>query len=1028
MLSTVIKRPVTIIMFFIAVFIVGVISFDRLPLELKPNTEYPRLIVYASWRNASPETIESKVTAPIESEISSLANIYKITSYSQVGRCYITVEYLRDTDMNYAYMDLNEKIYTIKQELPEDVRNSVGIRKYVPREDRDTETLLVYKIFGEMKLYEVYQFAEDNLQNKLGSINGVSTVELSGASGREVKVLLDRDKMKLYNINPYNVIQKLYEYGNTSDAGVVKQSDREYNLEVNNKFESIAQLKDIYITHIGKVPVRLLDIAEIKDALGDDMTLNRINGVSTVTLEIVKESGANAIDTADGVKERINELKEDFPANINIELDSDSTEEMRDQLSDVRSRAIFSVIIITLVLLFFLRDVKTPFIIMLTIFFSVLITIIMLYFGGHTINLITISGLALGLGLLVDNSIVVIENIYQYYKNGYEKFQATLKGTKEVMLPIFASTLTTCVVFLPFLYLTGEKRLYWMPLAVSVSLSLLSSLVVSFTFTPTITHLMLKKRPDSERVITPEDMEIKENFFHTLLKVFINNSVMVIIFVGFLFYMSYFLFDKYVDKGSIFNWNRDDGVSVYISMPVGSTLEMTDGIISKFEKRVREVGGYEKFTTYVSDDFANIFVTYTDEDLKTLKPFKMEEELVAMAVNFQGPFISVYNTLNSSSSYRAGGTTPKSYSGNVTVRGYNYEDLKKNSETLKEYLLSNSRISDVDINGTANWWRSTDLFNFVFEINREKLSRYNTTVQMVMNFIRSNISGTYPYRMLIGGQETPYTVKYSDYKDFNVTQMKDLIFTFGFKSFRLQDIGKIVKEPVMSEIVKEDQAYTRIVKYDYRGTQKSASKFKDHLIENYYMPPGYSFVEEERDYMTEEDTEEILLILLISVALVFMVTAALFESFAHPFIVILTVPLGLIGVFLVFFFMDESFNREAYMGAIILAGIVVNNSIILINHINDLRKQGLTAYKAIIIGTTQRVRPILMTTTTTVIGILPLVVNSEKSENFWYSLSITTMGGLIASTIFVLTVIPVLYVSVERVKNKVKNVVVKIAT
>jgi len=1031
MIEFVVKRPVTVLMFYIAVLIIGFISFSKLPLELKPSTEYPALNIYVNWANASPETIESKVTAPIESQISGLSNIYKISSTSRVSRSNIKIEYLRDTDMNFAYMDLNEKLFIIKKDLPDDVKRSVRITKYIPQgfADEDDNDILTYQIYGDQKLFEIYQIVEDKVKDKISNIAGVSNVSIYGSSAREIKILIDRDKANALSLSPQFIKSRIEQFGQLNDVGIVNKNGKEYNIVINNKFIDISELKDIFIRYTGKVPIKLKDIATIKDALGDNYNLNRINGSATVSLSVIKESGVNAIEVADEVISEIEKLGSFFKENnIEIILSNNSTEEMREQLDDIKTRSIFSLIVIAIILLLFLRDVKTPIFIILTIFFSLLITFTFLYFIDYTINIMTISGLALGLGLLVDNSIVVIENIYQYYKNGYSKLEASIKGTKEVMMPILTATLTTVTVFLPFMYLSGDKQLQWTPLAIAVSLSLLASLIVSFTFTPTITNLMLKKRPDSERKILPVNFKINDNsFFHTFLSSLINNKVITVLFVGIFFYFSFFLFDQYVDKGSIFNFGRDDSVQLYISMPTGSTIEMSNKIITRFEKRIKEVGGYEKFTTRVGSNYANVRITYTDDGFNSIKPFTMEEELISIAHNFSGPRITVRNPLNTAGGYSAGGTTSKSFSNRILMKGYSYNELKKNAEQLEKYLRKNRRINDVDINATSGWWRSNDLFNYIFEINRKKIAEFNTSISNVYYFIRSSIGGSYPSQMVIGGTEASYSVKFSDYKDFNVDQLKDLVYKFGEKDFRVKEIGDIVKTPMMNEITKEDQAYTRLIKFDYRGTSKNANKFETKLIDTYPLPPGYSFDQPTYNYMTDEDEKEILFILFLSVILVFMVTASLFESFWHPLVVILTVPLGLTGVFLIFFFLDETFNQDAYMGAILLAGIAVNNSIILINHINDLRKEGLNLKTAIIVGTSQRVRPILMTTATTVIGIMPLIINSEADVNFWYTLALTTVGGLIASTIFVLTVIPVLYAGVERFKQILKKGIVSLA-
>lgn len=1018
--KTILNRPVTVIMFFIAVLILGLASIYKIPMELKPDTAYPKLIVTASWPNASPETMENFVTSKLESEIAGLSSVYKISSESYSGRSNITIEYLRDADMNFAYMDLNEKLFTVRKNLPPEVRRSVSIQKYLPDDQDETATLLEFNISGRRELYEVFQFAVDNLKKHYSSLSGISKVEITGASERELRILINRDKAKFLNINPYLVTSKLAEFSGNNAAGIIRKGELEYNLVCANRLLSTDDLKNIIITRQNGITIYLKDLAVIKDELGSNYSLTRINAQPTVTLSLYKESGANSIDVADAALAMTEKLKTELPEDIKIDLSNDSTKEMRENLDDIKYRSILSILIIALVLIIFMRDVKMPLVMLITIFLSLCLTFIYLYLAGYTINIITISGIAMAMGMLTDNSIVVIENIYSYHNKGYTGFQAALKGSKEVVLPMLASTITSVVVFLPFLYLSGEKRLYWMPLAVVVGVSQITSLFTAFVLTPVIANLMIGKKMVRAEVIEHKDIEIKESFFHTLLKLLIHNKVLTILATILFFYLSYYLFDKYVDKGEFFRWDREDGVFVNLSMPTGSTIDMADSIIAKFEKKILSVGGYKKVSTSVHSRWSNIRVEYTDEQLKTTNPFKMEAALIGMAHNFQGPGIGIYNSLNPSGGYNAGGSTSKNYSNTVTIKGYNFDRLKAQAVKMGDYLLQNSRIKEINVNSTNRWW-NPEMFNFVFKLDREKIAGYDVTVRDVVWFVLANISGVYPTPQLIGSKEVPTSVKFADYKDFNVRQLKDLVYPYSQNSFRLGQVGDFVKEQVLPSITKENQAYVRMVRFDYQGSEKQSSEFQENLIATYPLDPGYSFDKEKVNYMTEEDKSEIYLALLLAIVLVFFSTAILYESILEPFVIILTVPLGMTGVFLTFFLLDESFNRDAYMGMILLAGITVSNSIVLVNHINDLRKEGLDALHSILIGTSQRVRPILMTTFTGVVGILPLIINAEKDKNFWYTLSLTSLGGMVASTVFVLTIIPVLYAAQERFKMRMQT-------
>ncbi|MBN1969213.1 MAG: efflux RND transporter permease subunit [Candidatus Delongbacteria bacterium] len=1016
MIKLAINRPVTTIMLFIALSVIGYISFDKLPFEPEPNTEYPTLNISAYWANASPETMEKKVTAPLESAIEGLDYVYETESTSNNGYSRITIKYVRDTDMNMAYISLNEKVFSAKRDLPDDVRRSVSIGKYIPRDQQTNEELISFEVYGNRRLSELYQYAEDNIKPLLVSLDGVANVEVSGGSSREIKIKIDRDKTSTFNINPYQVSNQLSAWGIRDDVGIVKNGQDELSLIIDSRYNSFTDILNIPIKKLGVNTIYLKDIAEVEDGLSDNYGIRRINGVSTIIINIVKESGKNAIDTAKRVVDKIEELKEELPSDIKIEISTDSTEQMRKDLDDITLRAVISIIIITIVLLLFLRDVKTPIVILVTIALSIAVTMTYLFFSKNTINTITLSGLVLAFGLLVDNSIVVIENIYHKLHKGHKLKDASYDGAKEMILPVIAATLTTCIVFIPFLYLQGEKAIYWKPLALVVIVALISSLFISFTFIPTLSTLInrgkIKVRVDSE--------SHGPLFLKNILIFLVKNKTMTLIFVLTLVAFSYYLFDKYVDKGAVW-WGRgsNDTVSVYVSMPTGSTIEMSDSIITKFEKQINLLKGYKKFVTSVGATYASVRVIYDEDSMYSVHPFEMESELVSIARNFAGPFISIYNPVNPNGGYRAGGTTGKQLSYQFAITGYSYDELKNEAKILSDAMVQSGKVSEVDINSTGNFWRSTTLFSYIFDIDRESLGRLKTNVSDILRYVMINIGGGSTKKINFAGEESDVSIKYSDYKEFSADNLKDLNYDYTTRPFRIGNTGHIEKKEVMSEITKKDQSYKRILAFDYKGSSKAAEKYKSDILENYKLPTGFAFDTSQNYYMTDEEETEIMWVMGVAILLVFMITASLFESFWHPFLIILTVPLGMVGVFFIFFFMDASFNREAFMGTILLSGIAVNNSIILVNHINHLRSKGQNLMDAVVNGSLQRYRPILMTTATTVLGILPLFLYSNEDDNFWYSLSITTVGGLIASTIFVLTVIPVLYVLIESVKRRV---------
>ncbi|MBU4487022.1 MAG: efflux RND transporter permease subunit, partial [Candidatus Delongbacteria bacterium] len=777
MFERILNRPVTIIMFFASMFILGIIAFNQIPLELKPDTEYPTLIVNVSWNNVSPETIEKKVISRIESEIYTLENVYKVSSSSQSSRGSVTIEYKRNTDMNFAYLALNEKLFQVKKDLPDAVKNRVYIRKYVPRDEMDeSRELISYNVFGNISLDELGLLVENNLKNELMSLEGVNSVEISGIPKNELRILVDRKKAEFYGLSIAN-FSKLYQYGTPINAGETRDDDNiQFTVDINNELKGLEQIRDITLKYSNGIPIRIKDISEVVIANTEPSSIQRINGEESVDISVFKEPGANAISTCDLVYKEFEKFKIDYTQyNLQTEIKFDSTESIRDQLGDIKIRGLLSLIVIVLVLLFFLRNIKLSVVIVLSVGLSLLSSGFILYFFDFTLNIVTLSGLVLSFGLLVDNSVVVLENIVRLYNLGYEKFRATVEGTKEVIMPVLSSTLTTIVVFIPFLYMSGERRLYWIPMAIAVGVSLMSSFFVSITFTPILTGIFLTDK--YRKTIGKEEKDEFKNY-SGLLKYFINNRKVVLIITALIFYISFFLFDNYVDKGRRFNWNIENTVTIYISMPVGSTVEMANDIIKKFETRIQETGNYDKFTTSVTPRSAYVQIKYTDEQYYSIAPFEMENELVSMAVNFSGPFISIYNPLNQSGGYRSGGSTSKSYNSTLILKGFDYEGLKSEAQKLESYLLSNSRISDVDITGTGSWWRSSDQFSYTINIDRRKLAGYNVNVSDLVREIRSSCGGS-GTNIMFSGEEIEMTVKYADYQKFNIKDLLDKTISYG---------------------------------------------------------------------------------------------------------------------------------------------------------------------------------------------------------------------------------------------------------
>ena len=1005
-----INRPTTVAMVYVAIAVVGIASFIDIPVELLPDVDYPQLNIETNWPGASPEVVESFLTAPLESAAQQVQGVRKIVSESSENSSEITVEFARGTDMDFARLELGERIQAIRDDLPPDVRPEV--QPFVPREFETGERVdMRYTLTGSYTFEHLRRFAEDELRPQLVAIDGVEEVAVQGGEDREIRIELNRPRMEAYGVRPSEVAQALDAAELIRTAGKLLRGNTEWVVTIRNDVEAVAELGTLVVVPdtlgTGDV-VRLSDVAKVADATADPRYHFRIDGRPAVGLSMIRGVGTNALRVAEAIKEKVAEFEAQLPPGMRLNLEYDGSREVRKQLTDLRLRAVAAAIVIFLVLLIFLGSFRTAGIVFATVVFSVLIAINLLYFSKFSLNVLTMAGLAMGFGLMVDNSIVVLENIYRRRRSlGEGATDAADHGTRQVALPIVAGTATTVIVFLPFLYLQGELRLYYLPFAFAVGFSLLASLFVAFTFVPGLAARALKGDVLGRVSIVGDKQPLYVRFYRGLLSFALDHPFLIILLTAGAFYGSYRLFDEHVVRGAIWGrWGQETYISIIINLPRGAELERTDGLVREFESKLQGMPEIERFTSTVTPERAFMRVTFPDSLENTYIPVAIKEQMVAYSYLFAGAEVRVYGY---GPSFYGGGGSPPTYT--IKLLGYNYEIVRDIAEDLAGRLRRFNRVREVDTN-VSDWWWTDKAFEFFLAVDRPRLAGYGLSVEELLRFVTSNVQGQVGLnRIKVGGEEVVYSVKLEGYREFDFADLRDLLVpTATGESVRLQDVASVGRREVLNRIVREDQQYQRLVGWEFRGPRKLGDRVRDVAVDATELPAGYT-IEKERDmFWTDEEQRQIYTVLIFAVILIYIVTSALFESLRAPFVVLLTVPLALIGVFLVFFYTGASFTRSAYIGVIMMAGIVVNNAILVVYHINEIRRSGAELKEAIIQGTLERVRPILMTMLTTVLGLLPLILFSETMDaTIWNALALATIGGLIASTIFVLTSIPVLY-------------------
>lgn len=1048
MIRTSVRRPVAVAMGYFAVALLGVAAWRNLPVELLPDTQLPRLTVRGSWPGASPETVEAFLTSPVEAAIQLVRGVEKVTSVSREGEAEIGVEFTRETDMDFARLDLSERLATLEEtELPAGVRR-VLVEPYVPEDFQDIRrAFLEYTFTGPRTLESLREHLEDAVIPELSRVEGVSVVRARGGRERLLEVELDRERMAAMGVSAPQVAGKLMDLDLVREAGSVRDGDREWTVTIRNRPGSAQDIRSAIVSGAGGRVVRVSDVAVVRDTYEDIRSHYRINGRPAVSLSLYKEIGANTVRVADRVKERMVVVDRTNPPNTRFILDWDESRDIRRQLSDLRNRAAVSVVVIFGVLLLFLRSFRSALVVFATIAFSILIALNLIYFTGLSLNLMTLMGLAMGFGLIVDNSIVVLENIYRRWQSGEHAEDAIRRGASQVVLPIMAATATTLIVFVPFVYMQDELRVFYVPLAIVVALTLLASLAVAFTFIPALVKKLLpaqapsagpasagsgvadppppgpgeepKRAPAGEASAhAPARAPFYERFYRGLVVRTLRWPwITVAIGLGALG-GSYYLFDKYVTKGRIWGggWGSDTYISIMIRLPRGSDIERTDQLTRYFEERLRQMPEVEQFTSDIYTDNSYTRVTFPDELETTSVPVAIKDQLFAFSLQFTGAEVRVHGF--GQSFYGGGGSAPN-YT--IQVLGYNYEMVREIAEDLGKRLSRIARVREVNTNASRSWYQRERASEFAVTIDRDVVASHGLTVEDLSLQVHAAVRGQVSMTTLkIGGDEVRYDVKLEGNRDVDLLDLRrTLVMTNIGQPVRLGELVQIESRDVLAQINRENQQYERTVAYEFRGPYKLGDLVHTTVIESTEVPPGYTVKKADRWRWSTEEKSQIRLVLGVSIFLVLMVTAALFESLLLPLCVLLAVPMALIGVFMIFFFTDAHFTREAWIGVIMMGGIVVNNAILLVDHVGRVRRErGLPLQAAIVQGTVERVRPILMTSTTTILGMLPLVLFSETANsNIWNALAYALIGGLLTSTFLVLTATPALYFLFERHKE-----------
>ncbi len=1026
-----VNRPITVIMFYMALAVLGAFALMRLAIDLLPKLEPPAISVVTIYPGASAEDVEQKVTKLIEEQVSTINNVSKVTSTSKDNISIITVTFTWGTDITEATNDIRDAIDRVKRRLPDDAEEP-SIFKF----STSTLPVLMIGINSSESFSGINKIIEDKIAQPLRQIPGVGAVFAIGGPQREILIKVDPKKLEAYNLTIPQIAQILQAENFSLPAGIIKIGMKEYNVRVPGEFKSIEEIKSTVIGNYQGALVYLRDVADVIDTIKEQTLYVKINNTPGVLLFIQKQATANTIEITDAVKKVIPRIQQTLPKDVKLNIAFDASDFILNSIRNLSDAIVYGAVFVILVVLVFLRKVRASFIIILTIPFSLIVAFITLYLIGGTINLISLSSLAIAVGIVVDNAIVVLENIARHIERGENPKTASFIAANEIGLAISASSLTNVAVFLPLAFLTGIAGFLFKELGYLVTVMVLTSLIASLTLTPTLASKWLRRE---ERIIRNKFLanlfKMSENWFTAIDNAYakviswgLKHRLTVVGIAFVLFVLSFVLF-RFV--GFEFFPASDTGqIQVVVQLPIGTRLEETIKVGEQIQKIILEEIP-EKWRKYIfmragttEQGFATISGQVEGNNVLTVGARLVPVKERGVTVQELGarirekvkmiPGIEKFE-ISRGSDFQAllfGGGKPLV----VEVTGYDLNLTSKVAEEIKSELEKIPGAKDVQIG------RSGLTPEIRIEIDKQKSAALGLNTSIIAATIRSSIYGLKATSYKEVGDEYDITIQPGADLRNSISYLGEIpVKSFSGNIVKIKDIARIYETYSPVEIQRRDRQRIIPVGANVEGRALGdVVKDLQERIKNLDIPPG---VEIRFAGQVEEQAKafrDLFQVLILGIILIYMIMASQFESLLHPFVIMFSVPFAFTGVVIGLLIFGVPFGLTAFMGLIMLVGIVVNNAIVFVDYTNLLRARGYELYDALITAGKTRLRPILMTTLTTILGTLPLAVFRGEGSELWRPLGITMLGGLTFSTLITLVLVPTIYSIFEHKKAEAK--------
>lgn len=1022
MIKTAIKRPILITVVFLVLAIIGIISLTSLPIELFPNIELPTVSVITIYPGASSKDVEEQITKPIESSLTMVPDIKEITSKSQESVSTVSVTFDWGKNLDEGINDLRTQLDFAKRSLPDDAENPM-LFKF---QSSNAPVMVISVSSADMTPAELSALTERFALDRLRQVPGVGNVFASSSGEKKINVNLNLPKMKQFNISLSSVTGAIQASNLNIPLGEIRQGKFAYSSRIPGEYTSVDEIGRTMVGMSGYKPVYLNEIADITFDSGEMQTISKTMGRTGLVIIVQKQSNANTINVAKGLREKLEgEIKNLYPSGTEIKPIFDTSESIERSVNNLKTTVMYGFIFVVIVVFLFLRNWRGSIIIGMAIPFSLIAAFIYLYFSGSTINIISLASLSIAMGMVVDNSIVVLENIFRHRDQEKEKLTvAAERGTTQVVTAIMASTLTTIAIFVPLIFIEGFTAVLFKQLAFTVSVVLLTSLITSVTLTPMLSSVLLRnlgqKRSRFEDV-SERWFNAVENAYSKFLTFALDNKRFIIIAMILIFVLSLGLFRgiKTEFMGS------DEATTVFgsINLTPGFRIEQTDSMIDVFSKRLNEIDGLSVYSMIAgsatgsgpnamseSNSYSITFIGTLDEiGERTRTDKQILGEIRKMLMSY--PEVKMADFGGGGMMSMMGGGAQIS----IEIYGEDLDATFRIAKQLEQAMEEDTGFVDISVS------RPDPIKAISVVPQYEKMVQFGMNNYFLMSSLRNGISGTTASVFRKDGYEYDIFVQFDKKYLSSISDLQALPVTNpAGMTFPLSSVANVMMTEEPPVIDRQNQERITKVEANIDGIALSDATSKvQKMLSNITIPDDVRIMQGGDVKEQQESFRDLGIAILLGILLVFLVMAGQFESFIDPFIVMFSIPFAFIGVIWSLFLTGTTLSIMGFIGMLMLVGVVVNNAIVLIDYINQLRIGGMPMEQAIPLAGKTRLRPVLMTALTTIFGLLPLALLGGEGSSLWRPLGTVVIGGLAVATVVTLILIPVVYSIVEkRIKRK----------